>query len=338
MKVSERLIKNVSVILPIYNGSKVLHRSVHSVLSQSYKNFELIIVNDGSTDSTEEIIKGIKDERIIYIKQENKGASSARNRGVKEAQGKYIAFLDADDYWSPSHLSDHIKYLEKHSDYVMSFNRYIAVEKDKQKLHAWNNQLSGNIYPKLLFIENNIIGTPSVVIRKDILEQSGLFDENMSMCEDLDLWRRISRLGKVRAISKPSTYVVLREGQFNPQRYLEGRYDYIKKAVKEDTQLDNNIIALLLIEMWIFYLSSGCSFSYIAENMSVANRDFPEIEQVIQKKMQRLDVLSWLKNQVALAGMDKSITLYKVKYGLRLIYSQGFFNTLKNIFQKLIKK
>lgn len=324
--------------MPTYNDSLSINTSIISVLSQTYKNFELIIVNDGSTDSTEEIIKGIKDERIIYIKQENKGASSARNRGVKEAQGKYIAFLDADDYWSPSHLSDHIKYLEKHSDYVMSFNRYIAVEKDKQKLHAWNNQLSGNIYPKLLFIENNIIGTPSVVIRKDILKQSGLFDENMSMCEDLDLWRRISRLGKVRAISKPSTYVVLREGQFNPQRYLEGRYDYIKKAVKEDTQLDNNIIALLLIEMWIFYLSSGCSLSYIAENISVANRDFPEIEQVIQKKMQRLDVLSWLNNQVTLAVMDKSITLYKVKYGLKLIQSQGFLNTLKNIFQKLIKK
>lgn len=330
--------KAISIIVPVYNGTNHIERAIYSVMSQTYQNFELIIVNDGSTDNTEEIIRGFKDERIIYIKQENKGASYARNRGIKEAQGKYIAFLDADDYWSPSHLSDHIKYLEKHSDYVMSFNRYITVEKDKQKLHAWNNQLSGNIYPQLLFIENNIIGTPSVVIRKDILKQSGLFDENMSMCEDLDLWRRISRLGKVRAISKPSTYVVLREGQFNPQIYLEGRYDYIKKAVKEDTQLDNNIIALLLIEMWIFYLSSGCSLSYIAENMSIAYRDFPEIEQVIQKKMQRLDVLSWLNNQVTLAVMDKSITLYKVKYGLKLIQSQGFLNTLKNIFQKLIKK
>lgn len=330
--------KAISIIVPVYNGTNHIERAVNSVMSQTYQNFELIIVNDGSTDNTEEAIKGIKDERIIYIKQENKGVSSARNRGIKEAKGKYIAFLDADDYWSDSHLFNHVNFLEKHTDYVMSFNRYITIDNNIKKPYTWHNNLTGNIYPRLLFIANNIIGTPSVVIRKDILGQSGLFDENMSMCEDLDLWRRISKLGKVRAISKPSTYVVLREGQFNPHKYLEGRYDYIKKAVKEDHTLGKDIVAQLLIEIWVFYLASGCSLDYIVENISKAKSDFPELEEVIQKKMQRSDIQSWLKNEVYFVSTDKSSILYKVRYGFRLIHSQGIFSTLKNIYQKLVKK
>ena len=161
-----------SVIIPVYEGSNVVSRAINSVLSQTYQNFELIIVNDGSTDNTEEVVKAIKDDRIKYFVQENKGQSSARNKGIKEATGEYIAFLDADDYWSPSHLSDHVNFLENNPDYVMSFNRYFTVEKGKEKLYAWKNNLRGNIYPQLLFIKNNIIGTPCVVVRKNILEKS----------------------------------------------------------------------------------------------------------------------------------------------------------------------
>lgn len=323
-----------SIIIPAFNGSAHVEQSINSVLAQTYRNFEIIIINDGSTDNTEEKVKGIKDDRLKYIKQENKGASSARNRGIREAKGKYIAFLDADDYWSPSHLSDHITFLEKHPEYIMSFNRYITVENGKEELYKWKN-LSGNIYPNLLFIENNIIGTPAVVVRSDILKKSGLFDEKMTLCEDLDLWRRISKLGKVHAISKPSTYVVLREGQFQPKRYLDGRYEYTKKAVEEDSKLKDRVLPSLLLEMWIIYLASGTPLENVSENMYKVSKDYPQVHKDLEKILGKADVKSWLSNQTKLVTMDTKKWDYKIKYGLKLLKSQGVITTITNLFAKL---
>lgn len=105
-----------SVVIPAYNAGKFIAFTIESVLRQTVQDFEIVVVNDGSTDDTREILKGIADSRLRVVTQENGGACVARNRGIKEARGRYIAFLDADDAWRPNHLEIVLKYIQKHAD------------------------------------------------------------------------------------------------------------------------------------------------------------------------------------------------------------------------------
>ena len=105
----------ISVIIPTYNRAHLIKRSAQSVLNQTYKNLELIIVDDGSTDNTKEVIDSLNDERIVYVKQENHGVSSARNTGINVANGKYIAFQDSDDIWHSDKLEKQINTLKQNN-------------------------------------------------------------------------------------------------------------------------------------------------------------------------------------------------------------------------------
>src|SRR5574341_1935425 len=110
----------VSAIIPVYNGEKYIEDAIRSVLTQTFSDLELIIVDDGSTDKTGEICKGfLSDSRVKYIYQENQGVSSARNTGIKRSNGEYVAFLDADDYWLPDKTEEQIKFLKIHKEFGM---------------------------------------------------------------------------------------------------------------------------------------------------------------------------------------------------------------------------
>ena len=106
-----------SIIIPLYNKEKDIEKTISSVLEQTFNDFEIIIVNDGSTDKSEEIVKGIKDERITIFSKKNEGVSSARNFGVKKPNTSFIAFLDGDDYWYPNHLENLFSIISKHPDH-----------------------------------------------------------------------------------------------------------------------------------------------------------------------------------------------------------------------------
>jgi len=144
---------NVSVIVATYNRANFIDRAIKSILNQIYQDFEIIIVDDGSSDNTEEIIKGYKDKRIIYIKhKKNQGISTARNTGIKRAKGEYIAFLDSDDEWFPEKLERQVVLLQNESSevgVVYSDLRYIDENgKDMNKL--LNPRKEGYIYKDLL--------------------------------------------------------------------------------------------------------------------------------------------------------------------------------------------
>lgn len=125
----------VSVIIPTYNRANLILQAVKSVLNQTYKNFEIIIVDDGSSDNTEDVINVIHDNRIRYIKHAiNKGASAARNTGIREAKGKYIAFQDSDDHWLPDKLEKQVKRIENTPDHVGAvFGGYWIIGKEMKK-------------------------------------------------------------------------------------------------------------------------------------------------------------------------------------------------------------
>jgi len=187
----------VSVVIPTYNRAKLLKRAIRSVLNQTYQNFEIVVVNDGSTDNTEEVVKKFQkqDERIRYIwYKENKGEAAARNTGIKAARGKYIASQDNDDEWLPEKLKKQIKAFQNASPKVgVVYTGFWKLQGDK-KIYIPSSaiaQKEGNIYNSLLKI--NFIGTPATLIRKECFERVGMFNERLRNFVDWEMWLRISK-------------------------------------------------------------------------------------------------------------------------------------------------
>jgi len=186
----------VSVIIPTHNRASRLSKAVNSVLSQTFSNLEVIIVDDCSTDNTankaQELIQ--QDQRVKYFKQEqNQGAPAARNRGIKAAQGKYIGLLDDDDQYLPEKIEQQVKVFENASDdvglvyggfknIVLNSDREDRVKKPKER---------GDITKALL--EKCFIGSPTVLIKKECFGKVGYFDEKLQSCQDWDMWFRIAQ-------------------------------------------------------------------------------------------------------------------------------------------------
>lgn len=186
-----------SVIIPLFNKEKFIEATLRSVLEQSFTNFEIIIVNDGSTDKSEEIVLKFNDARIKYFSKKNEGVSVARNYGIQQSKGVYIALLDADDLWFPNHLEVLNKLIYTFPEAGLYASRYISkVSKDK---NITNNFLKiaenfSGIVPDFFYssLISRIALTSAVAIPKSVLNKTGLFNPNISSGQDLDLWIKIA--------------------------------------------------------------------------------------------------------------------------------------------------
>lgn len=197
----------VSVVVPVYNNQDTITNTLDSIFSQDYKNIEVILVNDGSTDDTSAILERYKDIAKI-INQTNSGSAVARTQGIKNATGKYIAFIDADDLWVPWKISTQVRYLEQHQDIGMVFNSWIELHSESNELpktppppefcDAIEEENSGWIYTRLLM--ECIVHTSSVVILKSICDQVGDFDTTLRRGQDYDYWIRVSQLTKINKL------------------------------------------------------------------------------------------------------------------------------------------
>lgn len=189
----------VSVIIPTYNRADLLERSVKSVLKQTYKNWEIIVVDDGSTDNTEDIIKKLNDVRVRYIKNEkNLGAAASRNQGVEFAKYGYVAFQDSDDVWRIDKLEKQMTYLHQNTDYDMVYCSFLKHYSNGGSLVVPNNQIGereGDMYATLLV--NNVIGTPTVLIRRNVFLECGGFDTELRAIEDWDFAVRVARNSQI---------------------------------------------------------------------------------------------------------------------------------------------
>jgi len=185
----------VSIIIPTYNQSQYLEEAIESVLNQTYKNIEIIIVDDGSTDNTSEVVKSF-DNKIIYIQQKNKGASGARNTGIKKANGQYIAFLDADDMWLKNKLEKQIEFIQNNPEIgLLGTGCYQMIDMSKM-IHKKIFPAKNEILQKDLIKYNPFIQS-SVMIKKDVFNHIDLYDEKFKESEDYDLWLRIAQKYKV---------------------------------------------------------------------------------------------------------------------------------------------
>lgn len=198
----------VSVIIPVYKVEKFVAATIKSVLAQTYKNFELLIIDDGSPDRSVEICQQFTDPRIKIIRQENRGVAAARNTGIREAQGEYIALLDADDLWLPEKLEKHVEHLENSPDVGVSFSRSAFIDSAGKPLGIYQMSKLKDITPLDILCRTPIGNGSVAVIRRELLEairfqenHDGVMedcyfnnDRQLHPSEDVECWLRMAVL------------------------------------------------------------------------------------------------------------------------------------------------
>jgi glycosyltransferase involved in cell wall biosynthesis len=229
-----------SVIIPLYNKENFIVEAIHSVLNQSFSDFQVIIVNDGSTDKSLEKVSKILDNRIVIINQENSGAPSARNNGIKAAKSKYIALLDADDYWHSNHLSELKKLIEIYPDAGLYCNNYQVYYTDdvvrpaKFKFNFEKDCLIVDDFFKAS-VTNCVAWTSGVAFTKEKFNTVGGFDITLNAVEDLDLWVKLAL--KYQVVFNPTitmSYKIYVGDSLSKREYNDIRYVFISKFSEEE--------------------------------------------------------------------------------------------------------
>lgn len=236
----EKFHPKVSIIIPVYNGSNYLKEAIDSALAQTYDNFEVIVVNDGSNDNgkTEKICKSYGN-KIRYIKKENGGVASALNRGIKEMKGEYFSWLSHDDVYYPDKLEKQINFLETQEDKkVIVYSNVEYIDKNGKTIYETQHQKRHNIkhlntrlYPALKGLMNGC----ALLIHKDILVKAGYFDETLNTASDYAMWFKITRINNIRFL--PETLVKYRiheeQGTKKEKRYYEESNNLWKSIISD---------------------------------------------------------------------------------------------------------
>jgi glycosyltransferase involved in cell wall biosynthesis len=227
-----------SVILPCYNGHRWLSGAIESVLAQTYDNFELVIIDDGSTDNTEEIIAPyLRDGRVRYLHQRNSGFSSAVNRGIKESRGCLIGFIGQDDLWIPNKLELQMKYFSEHNNVSLVCSKYYSIDPKERIIRVVKakvpNFSSKQEVIQFLFLDN-FVGFETVLAKKECFDEVGLFDERMTGFSDHDMWLRIA--GKFNMIYIDLPLVKKREHELQLSKTV------IAQGLKDEFLLVNTAI------------------------------------------------------------------------------------------------
>ena len=193
----------ISVIIPVYNGEKTIKKTIESVLKQTLQDFELIVINDGSQDKTLEILSSIQDPRLRVLSYFNAGLASSRNRGITEATGEYISFLDADDLWTPDKLADQLKVLQENPDAMVAYSWTDCIDELGQ-FSRRGSYISavGSVYPELCLIDFLENGS-NPLIKRQVFTQVGHFDESLPCAEDWDMWLRLAMDYPFVVVEKP---------------------------------------------------------------------------------------------------------------------------------------
>lgn len=206
LKTKFNTVPKVSVVIPAYNAMTYLPETLNSVLKQTFSDFEVVIIDDGSTDLIQAwIAQNITDPRVRLITQANQGLSGARNTGIANAQGEYVAFLDADDVWEPTKLEKQVNYLDNNSTVGLVYNWTAFIDAEgKPTGRIMGGDIEGDVLEEIL--QHNIIDCPSVVVRRKCFETVGMFDITLRSVEDWDMWIRIAARYPLAVIKEPLVY------------------------------------------------------------------------------------------------------------------------------------
>jgi len=225
----------VSVIIPTYNRAWVLKEAIDSVLAQNFRDFEIIVVDDGSTDNTLRILESYQE--VCIVRQNHRGVSAARNAGIARATGHFIAFLDSDDLWRPGKLSAQVAFFNTHPDILICQTEEIWIRNgiriNPKKRHK---KYSGMIFEHCL--ELCIVSPSAVMMKRCLFDKIGSFDETLPVCEDYDLWLRVASRFPISLIEDP--LVIKRGGhpdQLSGKRSMDRFRIYALKKILESDLL-----------------------------------------------------------------------------------------------------
>jgi len=209
---------SISVIIPVFNGEPYIEGAIKSVFDQTFKDFEIIVIDDGSTDATRDCLeKWIREEKIRYIYQENKGTSAARNIGINAAKGRFLKFLDSDDWLYPQQFEHQIQHLINKPSFTISVTDYEL--EFEGKVRKKGNLWLGNGNQLARFIEGNPCPVHTILVQRSLVQEAGGFDEQLQAFEDSDLWLRLLLKGNV----------------FEKIEYVGCCYRIFKKSLSADT-------------------------------------------------------------------------------------------------------
>ncbi len=182
----------ISVVIPAYNADQTILETIQSVLTQSFSDFELIVINDGSTDKTLSLVSSISDPRLKVFSYPNEGLSVARNRGIECSAGQFISFLDADDLWTPDKLESQLLALQAVSTAGVAYSWTCNMSAVGDSFYPGHSvSYNGDVYPKLL-VRNFIASGSNCLIRREVIDATGSFDSSLKSYEDWDYWLRIA--------------------------------------------------------------------------------------------------------------------------------------------------
>jgi glycosyltransferase involved in cell wall biosynthesis len=239
----------VSVIIPTYNRATFIGAAIQSVLNQTFADFELIVVDDGSTDGTKDVAsRYASDNRFTYLQQDNGGRSSARNRALALARGAYIAFLDSDDTYLPEKLALQVSYLDSHPDVDMLYTSAACVDLNGRELknHGYIASDEGYIYELIAFFQPLTITLPTVMLRRAVMDEMGGFDLNMERFEDTDLWRRIAKKHRIGAMRQVTCLLTTHDDNAlmnqNSKKIIQAIEYYITKVFREDHDMGMKLL------------------------------------------------------------------------------------------------
>jgi len=301
----------VSVIIPTHNRAHYLGQTIQSVLEQTRSDFEILVIDNGSTDNTKEVVNSFGDQRIRYFYQENSGSPvSPRNRGIRNAIGKYIAFLDSDDLWLPEKIEKQVAFLENNPSVPIVYSdSYIINERGDivNKCSALSKPYGGNIFKRLL--QKNFMPNLTVVLKRDVALNYGCLDEQYKISHDIDLYLKISNDYKVGYLDEPLAKVRFHRDSMIADRSLMRRetIDVVKK--------------------WRYNNAIRIPDLYFRKILSYYSC------------MEAFDLLN--SNQLAQArqGFKKAFQYFPFNTGYGLLYSLSLVNSslMKNVYNRLNK-
>lgn len=244
----------VSVIIPTFNRAKHITHAIDSVISQSYRDLEIIVIDDGSTDNTRDVLDRYK-TKIKYLYQKKSGVSTARNYGIRQAQGEWIAFLDSDDEWMPEYLSLQMDRVEQNPKVCAHITNSIQLMDNDHEINTFRklrcnfiNKFGNKMFleierPLFTVIKHHITSLQSTIIKRKVFIEAGLFNENLTIAEDFDAIARMSLHGPMEICKKPLVYIIRRRESIdnltNQMYSVSGMncFAFVYNRLREDNRL-----------------------------------------------------------------------------------------------------
>jgi glycosyltransferase involved in cell wall biosynthesis len=298
----------VSVIIPIYNGAAYLREAIESILLQTYSNFELIIINDGSKDESASIIKQFHDPRIRYFNQANQGLASTLNRAIELARGEYVARQDQDDISLPQRFEKQVAFLQTYPDHGMvgTWAEIIEGTKITGRIHQHPAE---NAVLKFDLLFNNPFVHSSMMIRKSVFNKVGLYsiDKTRQPPEDYELWSRVAREFEVANIPEP--LVLYREMPGSMSRM--GENPFLERLV--NLSIENLTWVLGLTEPDTHIVDLAALAHYARHRLS-SNPDFKEIARLFRKAAQNISASSSASHSLPIEKVDDFLRTIRRRY------------------------